>query len=95
LSKKFICTFVEKKAIMEVMSKPKKFLTLGVWIIILPFLGFPMGIRNLLFVLSGLVLVYLSYGLYLESEKGSKDKETFDNFSENKDFNKIEKQNIF
>jgi hypothetical protein len=77
------------------MSKEKKFLTIGVWVAILPFLGFPMGIKNILFVLTGLLIIYLSYGLYLESKKKGEEKESFDSFSENKDFNKTEKENNF
>lgn len=69
------------------MSKPKRFLTIGVWVAILPFLGFPIIIKNILFVLTGLLIIYLSYGLYLKSKTK---KEVFDNFSENEDFIKKE-----
>jgi hypothetical protein len=68
------------------MSKPKRFLTIGVWVIILPYLGFPITLKNILFVLTGLLIMYMSYGMYLENKKNRKEKRTFDNFSENKDF---------
>ena len=74
------------------MSKSKRFLTIGVWVAILPFLGFPFTIKNILFVITGFLIIYMSYGLYLES-KIDKKEETADNFSENKDFTKIEQQN--
>ena len=82
-----------KKAIIGNMNKPRNFLTIGVWIVILPFLGFPITIKNILFVLTGLLIMYLSYGMYLESKKANKEKKSFDNFSENKDFTRKEQQN--
>ena len=71
------------------MSKSKRFLTIGVWVAILPFLGFPLNIKNILFVLTGFLIMYMSYGMYLTSKKDEKEKKT-DNFSENKDFTKNE-----
>ena len=72
------------------MSKPKRFLTIGVWVAVLPFLGFPIIIKNILFVLTGLLIIYLSYGLYLKSKMK---KEVFESFSENEDFIKKEEEN--
>jgi hypothetical protein len=72
------------------MSKEKKFLTIGVWVAILPFLGFPNTFKNILFVLTGFLIIYMSYGMYLESKKEKKEEKTLDNFSENKDFTKAE-----
>ena len=69
------------------MSKSKQFLTIGIWIAILPFLGFPINIKNILFVLTGFLIMYMSYGMYLESKKSVREKKA-DNFSENKDFTK-------
>lgn len=68
------------------MSKSKQFLIFGVWIIILPFLGFPIVMKNILFVITGLLIIYISYGMYLESKKEKKGGKPLDNFSENKDF---------
>lgn len=67
------------------MSKAKIFLTIGVWVAVLPYLGFPYGFRNILFSLTGLFIVYLSYSMYLENKK-KEGKKMFDNFSENHDF---------
>lgn len=71
------------------MTKPKRFLTIGIWVAILPFLGFPIFIKNILFIITGILIIYMSYGMYLESKIGKKE-EQIDNFSENKDFINLE-----
>jgi len=48
------------------MRKEKTLLILGLWIVVLPFLGFPNSFRKILFVLTGLALMYLAYLFYLE-----------------------------
>ena len=70
------------------MSKSKKFLAIGIWTVILPYLGFPLGIKNLLFVVTGLLIIYMSYRMFLESKVAGTEKKTFDNFSENDNFDK-------
>ncbi len=66
------------------MRKPYMLLVFGIWVAILPYLGFPSFWKNILFTLSGFGLIYFSYMLYRESKKSRKNqKETFDNFSEN------------
>ncbi|MEK9181896.1 MAG: hypothetical protein AAB786_02635 [Patescibacteria group bacterium] len=76
------------------MYKIRIFLILGVWMAVLPFLGFPYAWRDVLTTLSGVALVSLSYFL-LQKNKTKEtiiEKRTFDNFSENHDFeeNQIE-----
>jgi hypothetical protein len=67
------------------MRKARIFLILGIWITILPYLGFPYSWKDILITLSGLGLVYVSYLLYRESKiKEDQKEKTFDNFSENK-----------
>lgn len=67
------------------MLKARMVLTLGIWVAVLPYLGFPFYIKNILFVITGLLFIYLSFVLYKEyKEKNGGD--VFDNFSENKDF---------
>ena len=66
------------------MKKERIFLFLGIWVAILPYLGFPSSWKDILSTLSGLALIYLSYVLYNESKTKEIKKETFDNFSENK-----------
>ena len=79
------------------MHKARILLILGIWVAILPYLGFPYSWKNILFTLSGLGLVYLSYILYLESKIGETEEKSSDNFSENGDFSenkiKIEEHN--
>ena len=71
------------------MSKSKKFLTIGIWTVILPFLGFPLNIKNILFVLTGFLIMYMSYRIYLENKIPATETKT-DSFSENSGFDKVE-----
>ncbi len=48
------------------MRKERTLLILGLWVAILPFLGFPNNWRRILFILTGLALVYLAKLYYLE-----------------------------
>ena len=66
------------------MKRERILLLLGVWVAVLPYLGFPHSWKNVLFTLSGLGLIYLSYILHRESKMKEGAKEVFDNFSENK-----------
>lgn len=67
------------------MRKVYLLLVLGVWIAILPYLGFPYFWKDILTTFSGFGLVYGSFMLYKELKKKEIKKEKFfDNFSENK-----------
>lgn len=67
------------------MRKTRIFFVLGIWITILPYLGFPYSWKDVLMTLSGLGLIYASFLLYKESKKKEDKKEkVFDNFRENK-----------
>ncbi len=70
------------------MRKARILLIFGTWVAILPYLGFPYFWKNTLFTLTGLCLMYFSYILYKEFKMtvGGKKQETFDNFSENQNF---------
>ncbi len=68
------------------MSKAKIILILGVWVAILPYLGFPYSLKNILFSLTGLGIIYVGFVLYKESKVGETKKKIFDNFSENHNF---------
>jgi len=48
------------------MRKEKTLLIIGLWIIILPFLGFPDIWRKIFFILTGISIMYLAYLFYLE-----------------------------
>lgn len=66
------------------MRKTRIFLILGIWIAVLPYLGFPYSWKDILTTLSGLGLIGVSYLLYKEFKiKEIKEEKTFDNFSEN------------
>ena len=74
------------------MKKARILLILGIWISVLPYLGFPRSWKNILMTLSGFGLIYISFILYKESKIGEiREEKTFDNFSENKFFNEAEK----
>ena len=73
------------------MKKEKTAFILGAWVMILPFLGFPLFWKNLLFVATGLFLMLNSYLMYrhkqvLDSiikEKEEELKESFETMNEN------------
>ena len=70
------------------MKKLKYISILAGVVIILPYLGFPYYIKNMLFVLSGLAILYFSFKLYkdLKTVEEETVEVEFDNFSENGDF---------
>ena len=63
------------------MQKAKIFVVFGVWVAVLPYLGFPILFKNILFSITGLVLVYI--GLVVRSKMPKPEPKQFDNFSEN------------
>jgi len=69
------------------MRKARILLALGTWLVILPYLGFPYSWKDILTILTGLGLVYLSYMLYRDyKKKEDKNKEkSFDNFKDSDD----------
>ena len=76
------------------MRKVRILLVLGIWVAILPYLGFPYSWKDILTTLSGLGLIWVSFLLYKESKiKEIKKEKIFDNFRENSDFIKNESQN--
>jgi len=68
------------------MQKARIFFFLGIWLALLPYLGFPSLWKSVLTTLSGLWLIYLGYMLYRESKAKESNVRTFDNFSENESF---------
>jgi len=67
------------------MRKAYILLVMGVWVAILPYLGFPYSWNDFLETLSGLGIIYISYLFYRELKtKEIKVEKTFDNFRENK-----------
>lgn len=50
------------------MRKEKTLLIIGLWVAILSFLGFPSSWRKILFLFTGLAIMYLAYLFYLEAK---------------------------
>jgi hypothetical protein len=71
---------------MYSMRRARILLLWGVWVAILPFLGFPYFWKNIFFVISGLGMIYISFMIYKEEKEKEKGNRTFENFSENSDF---------
>ncbi|KKR74907.1 MAG: hypothetical protein UU17_C0004G0031 [Candidatus Nomurabacteria bacterium GW2011_GWA1_40_8] len=68
------------------MKKAYILLVLGIWVAVLPYLGFPYSWKDILFTITGLGLICLSYIMYKESKKEEiASEKIFDNFSENLD----------
>lgn len=68
------------------MNKARIMLGVGIWVAILPYLGFPYFLKSLLFVITGLGLIYFSFILYREWKNSEKEEKVFENFSENLSF---------
>lgn len=64
------------------MDKLKSLFALGVFVTVLPYLGFPMSFKNILISLSGISVLYIYYQLSKEAMV-TEEKQHFDNFSEN------------
>lgn len=50
------------------MRKEKTLFIIGLWIIVLPFLGFPGTWKTVILILTGLSLIYLGYLFYVEAK---------------------------
>ncbi len=66
------------------MRKERTLLIIGVWVAILPFLGFYENWRKILFVLTGICIVYLAYLFYTEARiRLNKDNDKIKSFIDN------------
>ena len=70
------------------MLQARILFTTGLWVAILPFLGFPKNIKNILFVLTGLFIIYIGLVVYkkIKLSKESTKKNFAESFMENRDF---------
>ena len=63
------------------MRKERTLLFIGIWVGILPYLGFPNSWRTVFFVITGLSLVYLAYLFYQQTKaRMAKDESTSKTF---------------
>ena len=76
------------------MRKARTLLFLGIWVAILPYLGFPYEWKTILFVITGLMLMYLGYEIYKKHKIVESRNQKFENFSENKEFYTPDKTQI-
>lgn len=65
------------------MRKARLLLITGIWVAILPYLGFPIFWKSILFSITGLVIAYFGYVSYRDHKKKEAGNQTFENFSEN------------
>ncbi len=70
------------------MLQARILFTIGLWVAILPFLGFPKNIKNILFILTGLFIIYIGLVVYkkIKLSKESTKKNSSETFMENRDF---------
>jgi|APSaa5957512535_1039671.scaffolds.fasta_scaffold165750_2 hypothetical protein len=50
------------------MTKQRILFLIGIWVAVLPFLGFPSIIRNVFFLVTGLGIILLSYFMYIQTK---------------------------
>lgn len=48
------------------MTKQRLLFFIGIWVAVLPFLGFPQNIRDVFFLVTGLGIILLSYFMYIQ-----------------------------
>lgn len=65
------------------MLKARTFLFIGIWVAVLPYLGFPYFWKDILSTLTGITIIILSYGIYREHKLKEGKEKQFDNFREN------------
>jgi predicted MFS family arabinose efflux permease len=51
------------------MRKERSLFVIGVWVAVLPFLGFPNSWRSIFFVITGIGLICLAYLFYNQSKQ--------------------------
>jgi len=67
------------------MKKARTFLIIGIWVAILPYLGFPYSWKQTLFALTGLLIMYIAYFMYKKAKaEESPIQSKPETFSENK-----------
>lgn len=66
------------------MRKERTLFIIGIWVAILPYLGFFDSWRKVLFIITGVAIVYLAYLFYIEAKaRMSKDENRIKSFVDN------------
>jgi cbb3-type cytochrome oxidase subunit 3 len=66
------------------MRKEKMLFVLGVWVVFMPFLGFPNSWRKFLFFLTGICIIYIAYLFYKQNKaRIPKDENVMESFVDN------------
>lgn len=58
-----------KSGIIIDMKKERTLLFIGIWVALLPHLGFPENWRKILFLITGLFIVFIAYVMYKRKRK--------------------------
>ncbi len=68
------------------MRKERTLFVLGIWVAIVPFLGFTNAMRKGIFMLTGIALIYLAYLFYIQTKaRARKDDTRMKSFVDNVD----------
>jgi FtsH-binding integral membrane protein len=50
------------------MTKQRLLFFIGIWVAVLPFLGFPSSIRKVFFLMTGIGIILISYFMYIQTK---------------------------
>lgn len=64
------------------MKKAKFLLGIGVWVVILPHLGFPLQVKYVLSLLTGVLVVYIATLIYRQAKPKKTKEFGYENFTE-------------
>jgi hypothetical protein len=64
----FFWRYFSTSVIMSYMSKRQTLIILGIWVIVLPFLGFPGNWDRIILCASGLIIAAIAYSLRLQGQ---------------------------
>jgi uncharacterized membrane protein YuzA (DUF378 family) len=56
------------------MSKKQILSIIGIWVAIIQYIGFPQGISSILYVLTGVLIIWFAYSFVSPKEKKSEDR---------------------
>lgn len=65
------------------MRKERALLIIGLWVMLLPFSGFPSLWRTFLFAFTGLTIIYIGYLFYMQAKKNMPEADISKTFVDN------------